>query len=174
MSIVTVDQVKSLGRITTASHDVILQTIIDAAESFIEEYCDISLTSAEVEESLDGNAICLYPSRKPVEAVTSVVDTEDTTATFDYGFKAFGIYKLDEEYWEEGLQRYTVTYDGGYTTPPPALVLAIMTMVLRSYKNFEARESTGEAGVSVNWQSLWSKNDVLALIEPFSHKSVLS
>ena len=173
MSVVTVAEAKTLGRITTSSHDTLLQDLIDMAESFVEEFCDIGLTSTEQTEKLDGGGYYLYPSRKPITAVSSITQDSDTISSDDYDFESFGIYQASEYPWASGKKEFTVVYTGGHSEVPAGLKLAIRQMVLRAYMNFNAKGSISEAGESVEWQSLWNGNDITALLEQYSYKSVL-
>jgi hypothetical protein len=175
MSVVTIAEVKALGRISTSSQDTLLQDLIDSAESFVEEYCDISLTSEEVTESLDGGSYYLRVSRKPMTVVSSVIDTDDDTVldSDDYKNVAFGLFQADETQWGQGLQRYETTYTGGWAEVPPGLKLAIRQLVLRAYANFEAQDNRDESDKKVSWQSLWEGSDITAYLEQYSLKPVL-
>lgn len=174
MSVVTVAEVKALGRITNDSQDVLIQTLIDSAESFVEAFCDVSLTSAEVSENLDGGGYYLYPSRKPVTAVTTIFESGVELASEDYALECFGIYQATELPWTAGKQIFATTYTGGYAEAPAGLKLAIKQMALRAYMNFEAKTSSSESERDTNWQSLWNGNDITALLEQFSHKAILA
>jgi len=174
MSVVTVAEVKALGRITNFSQDTLIQDLIDAAESFVEAFCDVSLTSAQVSENLDGGGYYLYPSRKPLTAVTTIFEEGVELASEDYALECFGIYQATEMPWTAGKQIFAVTYTGGYATTPAGLKLAIRQMALRAYMNFEAKTSSSESDRDMNWQSLWSGNDITALLEQFSHKAILA
>lgn len=173
MSIVTVTEVKALGRITTNSHDTLLQDLIDSSESFVEEYCDIKLTSEEVSENLDGGGYYLLPSRKPVTAVATVFEEGVEVESEDFIFEDIGVIQVSELPWTAGKQIYAVTYTGGHATVPAGLKLAIRQMVLRAYMNFEAKSTSDESNRETTWQSLWKGNDITALLEQYSYKSIL-
>jgi hypothetical protein len=173
MSIVTIAEVKALGRISTDSQDTLIQSLIDAAESFVEKFCDTSLTSASRTETIDGGGYYLMPSVKPITAVASVTEDSTLIPSTDYSFEQFGIYHKEELPWREGKKKYTVVYTGGLATVPAGLKLAIKQMALRAYLNFEAKRTSGEPGNAVEWQSLWSGNDISAILEQYSYKAIL-
>jgi hypothetical protein len=173
MSIVTVAEVKALGRVQGSNQDTLFQDLIDAAESFVEAYCDISLTSETVSENLDGGSYYIYPSRKPLTAVTTLFEEGEEVDSADFGFEEFGIYQGTELPWTAGKQIFATTYIGGYSDVPAGLKLAIRQMALRAYMNFEAKTSSSESDRDTNWQSLWNGNDITAMLEQFSLKSVL-
>lgn len=173
MSTVTVTEVKALGRIVTTSHDTLIQDLIDAAESFVEAFCDIKLTSEEVSENLDGGGYYLLPSRKPMTAVTTVFEEGDLIDAADYGFEEFGLFQTTEYPWTAGKQIFATTYTGGYVEAPAGLKLAIRQLALRAYINFEAKSSSSESERDTNWQDLWKGNDITALLEQFSMKTLL-
>ena len=172
MSLVSVEQVKSLGRITTTTQDVVLQGLIDSAESYVEAYCDIELESTARTETLCGGTFVLYLRAKPISAVASITKDDILLSEDDYIFSTYGIAKTDNTQWDSGL--YTVEYTAGHIEAPSGILLAIQQMTLRAFSNFEARSSEGGAEVNLGWQSLWSGNDISALLEQFSFKTVLS
>ena len=173
MSAVTVAEVKQLGRISTSSHDDLLQLIIDSAESFIGEYCHIALEEGTHTEKFNGGSFYLYVGKCPLVSVTSLSIYGEVIAPEDYLVEEFGILQQTGLRWEGELQGIEVEYVGGYDIVPSGLKLAIMQMTLRAYMNYEARSSLGEAGVSSSWQSLWKGNDIMALLEQYSYKTVL-
>jgi len=173
MSVVTVAEVKALGRITHSAQDVLLQDLIDSAESFVEAYCDLGLTSIESSENLDGGGYYLYPSRKPLTAISTIFEEGVELEAEDYAFENFGIYQTTEVPWTAGKQLFAVTYTAGYAEAPAGLKLAIRQMVLRAYMNFEAKKSSSESDRDTSWQSLWEGNDITALLEQYSLKSLL-
>ena len=109
MSIVTVAEVKALGRISGSNQDALMQDLIDAAESFVEAYCEIKLTSEEVSENLDGGGYYLYQSRKPLTAVSSVFEEGVELDSADYGSEEFGLFQTTEYPWTAGKQIFAVT-----------------------------------------------------------------
>jgi len=173
MSIVTIAEVKALGRITTMSQDSLLQTLIDSAESFVESFCDVSLVNESHTESIDGGDYYLRPSIKPLTEVTSITEDTEVLDVGDYAIENFGIYQSSEIPWDAGKKKFLVVYNGGFEEVPAGLLLAVKQMALRAYMNFEAKEDSGDSGVSTSWQSLWNGNDIKALLEQYSHKTVL-
>jgi len=173
MSVVTVAEVKALGRISGTNQDTLVQDLIDSAESYVEAFCQIKLTSEASSEDLDGGGYYLLPSRKPVTAVTSVAEDGEAVDADDYGFEEFGLFRDDEYQWTAGKQLFAVTYTGGYVDVPAALKIAIRQMALRGYINFEAKESSDESNRESKWQGLWNGNDIAAMLEQFSQKSIL-
>jgi len=173
MSVVTVEEVKALGRIPGTAQDTLFQDLIDSAESFVEAYCDIKLTSEEVSENLDGGGYYLYQSRKPLTAVSSVFEEGVELDSVDYGTEEFGIFQTTEVPWTGGKKIFAVTYTGGHVAAPAGLKLAIRQMALRAYMNFEGKKSSSESDRDTSWQSLWEGNDITSLLEQFSMKAIL-
>ncbi|MCK5607724.1 phage head-tail connector protein, partial [Candidatus Pacearchaeota archaeon] len=60
MALVTVSEIKILGRIDYDEADSLLESLIEEATEFIEEYCEIKLSNITyIEERADGGGINL-------------------------------------------------------------------------------------------------------------------
>ena len=170
MSLVTVAEVKALGRIDYDTHDTEIQLLIDGAEGYVEDYCNIRLSSAAyTDERVDsdgGNT--LWPDNLPITAVSAVKDAWNDNEVEDaenYFFTDTQIKQDERNTWEEGELRWKVSYTAGYTaaTAPAGLKNAIIGLTLRAYNNPEGRASDKAKDVSRSWEALagGDLNDVL-------------
>jgi len=175
MSLVTVDEVKAIGRIDYSTHDTEIQLLIDGAESYVESYCNIKLSSASyTDERVDADGgPDLYPKNLPITAVASVKDAwdDDTVEDSDeYYFTDTRIVQdLRDGTWEEGELRWKVSYTAGYTsaTAPKGLKNAIIGLALLAYNNPEGAKSKSAQGASVSFDRLADGN-INAQLDEFS------
>jgi len=175
MSLVTVDEVKAIGRIDYSTHDTELQLLIDGAEAYVEEYCNIKLTSATyTDERVDADGgPDLYPRNLPITDVTDVKDAwDDDTAedASEYYFTDTRIVQdLRDGAWEEGELRWKVTYEAGYdaSTAPKGLKNAIIGLALLSYNNADSKHSNSAQGLSLSWDKL-AEGNINAQLDRFS------
>lgn len=150
-NLVTLSEAKAYTRVTSSSEDTLMQTLLDGAESFVEQHGGVSLTSSSFTDNVAGGGTLLIPSRHPVTAVSSIVDewASETEAEDSYEITEdyMGIrrvvsglsYFLDNpSKWGRGLGRYTVTYTAGYDgethTAPASLKTAVLELVARHYR----------------------------------------
>jgi len=178
MSLVTVADVKALGRIDYDTHDLQIQLLIDGVEAFVENYCGLKLTSATRVELLDGGGRDLFVNYGPITAVAKVEDREDDDEIEDasnYFFTDTRILK-DEDYfeWEEGMDRWRVTYTGGYdaSTVPAGLKNAIIGLTLLAYNNMAGSSSKSGAGGSESFANLAEQNNLTYLLDIFSLRRI--
>jgi hypothetical protein len=170
MSLVTVAEVKAIGRIDYSTHDTEIQLVLDGAESFVEEYCGIRLEAETVtDERQDGGNRQLWPERRPVTAVASIKDAwagDEVVDTAQYFFTETRIMQDIEDIWDPGELRWKITYTAGYTssTIPPGLKNAIIGLTLRAYNNAENKASQSAAGYGTSWMAL-ATGDILTQLD---------
>lgn len=180
MSIVTVANIKALGRIDTDAHDALLAILLESAEAYIEEECQIKLSTGTIEERVDGGYEQLWPRYLPVNSVTSVKDTfndDEEIESTEYYNTVTQIIAEENGYWEEGRNRWKINYSYGYSdaTAPVGLKLPLMQLVIRYYNNIEgmADQSAGTGG---DYRTTWAKlmdTDILESLSKFSLKRVV-
>lgn len=174
MSLITVAEVKALGNIDYDADDTLLSTLIESVESFVEEYCNIKLSSDDYEERLDGDGRQLWPNNLPLTAVSSVVDVwddEETIAATEYFYTDTRIIPNETGVWADGELRYLVSYTAGYTdvTAPKGLKIGMLGLVIRAYHNIKAsKKDQSYNTISTDWQSLYEKNDITFNLDKFS------
>jgi len=178
--LVTVDEVKRLGRIDTALNDTLLSDLIDDAENWVQEWLNIKFaatTLTATDERMDGGGKYLWPRNAPITGLTSIKDgwndDEDITADVDWFFTETRIHLNQGDCFPLGEARWKVTYDYGYTpaTAPVGLGTAINMMVQRVYNNYDAKERLGgQGGSSSNtaWQNMANENDIRSILRRFS------
>ncbi len=176
MSIVTVAELKLFARIETDAHDTLLQTLLDGAESYAANECEIKFGSTEYEERLDGGSYALLPSARPITEVESITDAWDDDKDFDDEFwsDASGIYVEEDADWPEGRRRWRVAFTAGYEseTLPDGLRVAVLTLAARAYDNSAGKASTGIEGYSSSWQELADASDVRAYLDRHSMRRI--
>jgi hypothetical protein len=174
MALVTIEQIKALGRIDYDSDDVLLALLIDEAESFAEAYCDITLTSTAFVERIDGGLPYLWCRHLPITAVTSVIDKWSdpvyTMETEEYFFVDTKIVAELEDEFSAGELRWQVSYTAGYTaaTAPKGLLSAIRELVLLSYTNPSNMKRQMSLTYTTDWHSLAEKNNITMKLDMFS------
>lgn len=170
MSAVTLAEAKHHLRIgSTTVVDDYIQLLLDGCEEWIQTYCGISFSSTtQTDERVDGGSKYLDLAVKPVTAITSVKDTEDSDAVLaatEYVLRRRGPVMKDYSHWEYGMQRWKVTYTGGYTsnTLPKGLKFVILQLMYRAYHNKGAQQAEQSANVWIQWDTL-AGNDVMQLM----------
>lgn len=166
MSLVTVAEVKAVGRIDYSTNDAVLQTLIDGAESYIEERCNIKLSeTVTTDERVDSDGgPNLYPRNLPITAVSAIKDAWDDDAVEDsseYFFVESRIVQdLRDGGWEEGELRWKIDYTAGYTavSAPNGLKNAIIGLAILAYDNPDGKKSAKAQDLNVSWEKLADGN----------------
>lgn len=177
MAIVTLAEAKSHLRIgSTTALDAYIQKLIDSCEAWISDYCGVAFAEVTVtDELVDGGELLLRPVVLPVSAVTSIKDAEEddevVTAT-DYVVTRRGAKLKTRQRWEDGLQRWKVTYTGGYDTVPSGLFQCVLQMIYRAYHDKGGQETEQSSNVWVKWDSFVDQENLSLLnlyrIGPFA------
>ena len=174
MSVVTLTQAKLHLKVSSTAVDTVLQIYLDACENWIAEELGIGLTSvAVIGERVDGGMSILYLERGPVAVITTVTDKYDDSLVDpdEYLLVERGIAREVDQtmLWDGGLRRYEVDYKGGYTALPKGLVLVILQLVARAYKNRDLRTSEGQpTGDSISWNRI-VETDIQRLMRVYYH-----
>jgi len=174
MALVTVEQIKALGRIDYDSDDVLIALLIDEAESFAESYCDVRLSSATYEERIDGGLSYLWCRNLPITAVTAITDMWsdplEVLEEEEYFFIDTRIVAELEDEFLEGELRWKVSYTAGYTaaTAPKGLLSAIRELVLLSYSNPSNMKRQMSLTYTTDWVSLAERNNITTKLDMFS------
>jgi len=173
MSIVTLALAKEFLEISHSAQDNVVQALIDGAEEFLARHLGVVFTSAARVEDLDGGELYLYPTLRPVTALTSVVDLWSENAA--YSAKVIGDTRLERATaagrplgnWPEGSKRFRATYTGGFAAMPAMVKQAVLMMVKRAYDARGGEGSIGAAGVSVSWPA-FMQSDIAAMVREYS------
>ena len=179
MALVSVIDVKALGRIDYDTDDALLALLIDEAESFVESYCDVRLSSNEYTERVDGGNNSLWPRNLPITAVDSVTDMwadpiEELEATEYFFVPTRIVYELEYEFLEGDL-RWGLSYTAGYTsaTCPKGLLSAIRELVLLAYTNPNNMKRQMSLTYTTDWQNLADANNITTKLDMFSMRRYL-
>jgi len=174
MALVTVAQVKALGRIDYDTDDTLLGLLIDEAESYAEAYCDIRLSTTEYTERVDGGSSYLWARNLPITAVSEVADMWsdpiEVVDEDDYFFVNTKILGEQEYEFPQGELRWSITYTAGYTaaTCPKGLLSAIRELVLLSYTNPSNLKRQMSLTFTTDWKNLAESNNITAKLDEFS------
>ena len=177
-ALVTADEVENYLQIQTATHDTVIEYIINGVSQQFGRYASRSFISTVYTAiKLTGNSTPhLYLPNWPVtllgavveDGVTLVLNT-DFYADLDTGLLTKATYSntlYSEMYgggaylWTPLTQGIVVTYTAGYaqaTTLPTDLKLAVLKEIARQYQAFITKD-TGESSRSVQGSSV-SKSD---------------
>ena len=174
MSLVTVAEIKALGRIDYDSDDVLLGLLIEEAESYVEAYCDIRLSNAEYTERVDGGSSYLWARCLPITEVLEVADAwsdpMEVVDEDDYFFVNTKIVGEQEYEFPQGELRWEISYEAGYTsvTAPKGLKSAIRELVLLSYTNPSNLKRQMSLTFTTDWKNLAESNNITAKLDEFS------
>lgn len=167
MSLITLTEAQQMLEIGHGKQDDIIQIIIDGVEQWVEDWAGLSLTKVtEVDELVDGGGFALWPKKRPILTIASVVDrigdiTFDPDNIILIGNEIHKEFSTDNivihrhrERWEPGRGRFKVSYDGGYDTGlvPNGLKMIILQIIYREYNNRGGKSQQGAAGFGVSWQ----------------------
>lgn len=179
MSLVTVANVKAFGRIDHDALDTVIETIlIPSAENWIETFLDCKLSTQTITtEKASAFGFHIWPAVKPIVSMTvatAVYDNWSEEYVDDVLYTDRYIYREDEQPFNDGDNRYTLSYIGGYTstTVPANIKLAEMLLVNRALSNKDAKTRQAANGFGCNWDEL-AKSDIYALLENETFKGVL-
>ena len=177
----TLSEAKEFLRISTSSQDVVIQVLIDSAEEYVAKAANVVFKTdtelaAEIIEFNDGGEQYIFMNQRPVRSVSSLAPTNDAGNPLDpteYALDGSCVRKSNNGDFAFGVNRWTVTYVGGYgdtdpaTIYPPAAKLAVLQMVYKGYNNRGGKNSESGQGVSANWGNLID-DEIRALISSFS------
>ena len=173
MSLMTLAEAKQWLRISHSTEDTVLQTVLDALESWIAKKLGIVFytgSSNEIIEYLDGGVRNLYPVNKPINSITEVYDVVAgaIVSTDYYDFTEDRIIYHQEEKWpsrDSKTRRYRVTFQGGYnaTSLPAEIKLLILAFFRRWYLQRSGQKSEKEAGHSIVWGNYLSSDLHIAM-----------
>jgi len=185
MSEISLSLAKSFCRVDNDELDTLVQAMLDGAESFVGGQCNIGLGQEVVTELVDGGGFRLTVTRNPIVSLTSITDmeTEDELSEDDYELRDGIIVRADDCRWDKGINNYQVVYVGGYSAAeegyeelpgepiPPAIIMAVLQLVARSFENRGGKVSEGAAGWSAQWQNLW-QTEIADSLNAFTRRGV--
>lgn len=159
-------------RLGTEAESTLLTSLCDGVEDWCQAYLGVRFSPTTVtDERVDGGGVILKPTILPVDVTQTVVikDSWSNDAVFDaddYYKTAWGMRRNREWPWLAGGNRWLVSYTGGYanaTAVPPAITAAMMVMVHRQFSKRNGAMNSADTGVSFNWSSLLSSDEVFVL-----------
>lgn len=135
-NLTTLAQVKSWLKLTVETDDTLLETLIEAASSFIESWLSRTLSSTAYTETRSGQGgVAMLFANYPVTAVESViVDGQAKAMTVDYLFDNLAVYLTRGDRFPNGVMNVQLAYTAGYATIPPAVAQACCELVGKKYR----------------------------------------
>lgn len=164
--------VKQHLQISHTSSDVMLGIMVGAAKEYVQRYCGLLLEEAEVIAKVEGGGNSLWLPSGPVQSIAEVLDTLNSHVIDALWYSHDGrlrVIRENQTYWNAGVDRYRVTYQGGYAALPDipdGLRLAICDLCERAYRSPGSRTSEGGAGHRWAWAALCD-SDLLARLDAF-------
>ena len=125
MSWLRLNTVKQFLQISHTAEDDALRMLVEGVEAALSLATNIHLSTTahtdgeEFTEDLDGGGLGLRPKYLPIRSVSAVLDRENDdeditdSETIDHTPSRI-VREDDESEWDDGVQRYRVTYRGGY------------------------------------------------------------
>ncbi len=140
MALVSLEAAKQWLSITNSIDDVLLQRLLDAASSAIENYLKRSVLLATYSETFDGQGgrTCVM-KQFPVSLVRGVwVDGNQIPQAITFGDSGFrfteDVVLLTGYSFSRGLQNVSIVYDAGYAVVPDSIQQAVIELVGLRYK----------------------------------------
>jgi len=174
MSLVTLAEVKAMGRIDYSTHDTELTMLITQAEAFVAAHCAFSLTEQTItDERMDGGQRQLWPKVLPCRTVTSVKDAwndDEVISSDDYFNTDTRIMAEEDGEWDPGELRFKVTYEAGYSdsTAPEGLKPSIIGLVLAAYNNPTGQSRQKARTYEIDWVQLAMDNNIIHILDHLS------
>lgn len=175
-ALTTLAAVKTAGQITNSSDDVLLESLIGAASSYIATYCSREFGQVTETVTVDGNGRQkLFSPFTPIISVAGVrVDGRVIPSKTGYGPNAAGFFNTDTMImlvgpysFTEGWQNIEIDLTYGYASVPPDVERACIELVISRYRARQRTDimSQAMAGQSVTFApdafSRWAR-DVLS------------
>ena len=176
--LISLEDFKILGEITSNQHDAKLEELIDSVSQLVKTYCGQSFldfydtNKTEFFTKNFGSHI-VELGESPIVSITSVAERSSPTNSYttltentdwvldnttDSLFRMSGsIYKN----WETGPNSVKVVYKAGYEALPQDLRLAVVDLIMYYHKNEQKQRQT-IAGATIQNQSTTSQRDSVA------------
>lgn len=158
MSFLGLAETKEFLQVGYSEQDTFIQTAIDAAEEYVEEYCGLKLSQASRVDLVDGGGRSLWPPGRPVASVSLVEIVKDASNTDTVNASTYRLVKNqiifdNNQRWFPGRSNYQITYVGGYAagTVPAGLKGILLDMVRRFFDNRGGKQVQSAAGFGVTW-----------------------
>lgn len=173
MSTLAIATVKEFLEIGHTEQDTVVQAIIDGVEEYVEREAGIGLVASALIEDLKGGLFSLRPKIAPLNSVTSVerLASDDTLETVDatlYRIEGERVVRWDRVRWDRDTV-FRLTYNGGHSTVPAGLKLALLQLVRRAYDNRGGKSQQAAQGFGVTWAVL-KDSDVWKALRPYVAK----
>lgn len=176
MSLIDLVTAKQFLQISHSHEDDSIQILIDSAEEFVQGETGLYLHSGSgaVVELLDGGGFELWPTKRPVNTVTSIqdVENEDAEVTEWKNTTIRILRETDGAKWAKGIQRWRVAYTAGYgpADAPAGLKHAILDLAYRAYGNRGGKAHQSAAGHGYDWNAL-AESDIIKRLRKYSMKA---
>ena len=171
--LITLEDYKILGDITSAQHDAKLEELIDSVSQLVKTYCGVSFLdyyAANKTEYITKsyNTHILELSESPVVEIVTVKERSSPTASYtaitentDYVLDAttdslLRVSGSSYKNWEAGPNAVEVVYKAGYSALPQDLRLAVVDLITYYHKNEQKQRQT-IAGATLQNSSTTSK-----------------
>jgi len=165
MSLITVVEAKEILQIGHDETDALVQTLIDGAENFVENWLGILLVKATLTEYLaaKGNRFNLWPKCGPILSVSEILDTEDSDTEIvltTLRVMSSRIALEDGDQWNVGENRYKVTYEAGYedVSRPKGLKGLVLQFIFRAYHGRGGKRRQSAEGYGYEFEKLMASD----------------
>ncbi len=180
MPVVTIDDAQAYAQIQDGVDDALVQSVIDAAETWVEATIGRKLLRQEIVEYLDGGEEYLLPSWASIASISEVYDTVAAEAVdaddYDFDPDEPSVYKVSSGQgpygaWAAGRRRWKVTHTAGLAAlaadVPGSIALAVKMLVKRWYdrRGDETRQTA--VGMTLVWGAL-ADGDIAVLLRPYT------
>ncbi len=191
-NLVTLSEAKDYIRVTTAGVDTQIQALLDGVEVWIENLLGCRFTVSRFIEHLTPLREVLQPWVYPVISISEIVDLwedNEVIPATDYQLMGSDIFYKESgkppSAWPDGLQRYRVTYLGGYSNgntesnpapegsqaAPSGIKLGVLALLARAYTARGGIQSTGGGGSFTSYDDL-ANGEVMTYLDPFIRRRV--
>lgn len=185
-ALVSLSEAKAFLKITASSEDGMIETMINRASIWANDYTGRMLKSRNFDEYYDGDcSSCLILRNAPITAITfirqdidRVFQTETTIDSGDYFWDAnTGIVTLKDGAFLQGKKTLYVNYTAGYTTAPESIKEAVLIYVGHSYRRQYADQKFGVSSETVGDRTTTYTGDEIPakaklLLNPYRSEAV--
>ncbi len=132
---ITSDELKSFLEIITADYDAELPAIIQAADSWVRQYCGRQFSYGAYTEVLKTAGAYIYPTETPLDTVVSVKGLKDLFSD-PIGIEGYVVRNSEiYSYAFISFNRVQITYNGGYQEIPKPVHDATLLLAGQIFDN---------------------------------------
>lgn len=137
------------------TQDLLIQQLLNGAEEYVARVTGTQLATAAQIDYHNGGTLALWLNVRPVISITEVYDTEAAAIepATSYVLRGNGIFRATSTYWDDlPINRWRVTYQGGYAAVPAGLSSIILQLLSRDFHGRGGKSAQAAAGYGTNWE----------------------